>query len=339
MIWKLATLGIVLILVASLTGCEGNGQADEIDEAMAEGEEAQYQIAVIPKGRTHDFWRAIHAGARKAADELDVNIIWMSGEREDDRRQQIDVVQNFIARGVDAIVLAPLDENALVRPVEEAERRGIPVIIIDSGLQTDQYRSFIATDNYEGGRLGGRRLGDLMEGEGKAMMLRYSEGSASTAEREQGFLDEIRENYPDIELLSYNQYAGATQESAFQASQTLLNRYGAEVEGIFCPNESSSFGMLRALQTGGYAGEVLFVGFDTNESLLRGLREGEIHGLVSQDPFGMGYEGVIAAVDVLEGREVEESVATQLDIVTPDNVDDPEIQELIAPELVGAENR
>ncbi len=321
----------MLALAVLVGGCGGQGGETAAPEAAAPGTE-RTQIAVIPKGTTHDFWKSIHAGAAKAAQELDLDIIWMGAEKEDDRKQQIDVVQSFIARGVDAIVLAPLDDTALVRPVETAVGRDIPVVIIDSGLKTEQYASFVATDNREGGRLGARRLGTLMGGKGNALLLRYSEGSASTMEREEGFLEVMRSEFPDIVFVSDNQYAGATKESALQASQNLLNRFGDQIQGIFCPNESSTFGMLRALQTSGRAG-VFFVGFDTSEALVTGLREGQVHGLVSQDPFDMGYQGVKTAAAVIRGEDVPKRIPTRLELITPENVDDPDIAPLIKPDL------
>jgi ribose transport system substrate-binding protein len=321
----------MLALTVLVGGCGGQGGETASPETAGSGTE-RTQIAVIPKGTTHDFWKSIHAGAAKAAQELDLDIIWMGAEKEDDRKQQIDVVQSFIARGVDAIVLAPLDDTALVRPVETAVGRGIPVVIIDSGLNTEQYASFVATDNREGGRLGARRLGTLMGGKGNALLLRYSEGSASTMEREEGFLEVMRAEFPDIVFVSDNQYAGATKESALQASQNLLNRFGDQIQGIFCPNESSTFGMLRALQTSGRAG-VHFVGFDTSEALVTGLREGQVHGLVSQDPFDMGYQGVKTAAAVIRGEDVPKRIPTRLELITPENVDDPDIAPLIKPDL------
>ena len=279
---KLFRWMLVVSVSCAVVGC---GQQGEQTTTI----EKKLQIAVIPKGTTHEFWKTIHAGAEKAAQELGVDAIWVGPEKEDDRKQQIDVVQNFISRGVDAIVLAPLDEVALVRPVEDAVRRGIPVVIIDSGLKSDAYSSFVATDNREGGRLGGRRLGEVLGSKGKAILLRYSEGHASTMNREEGFLDAMKE-FPDIELVSTNQYAGTTKESAFQASQNILNRF-PEIDGIFCPNESSAFGMMRALLTSGKAGTIKYVGFDTSEILLKGLQDDHIQGLVSQDPFDMVTRG------------------------------------------------
>lgn len=312
-----------LLLIAMAAGC-GSSSDEPRDETL--------QIAVIPKGTTHEFWKSIHAGAEKAAQELGVEAVWQGPQKEDDRQMQIQVVQNFISRGIDAIVLAPLDSRSLVGPVETAERRGIPVIIIDSGLDSEAQASFIATNNYEGGRMAGQRLADLIGGEGKVVMLRYQEGSASTSAREQGFLDALEEHAPDAELLVSNMYAGATMERALQVSQNVLNRF-AEIDGIFTPNESSTQGMLRALETSGRSRNVAFVGFDVNETLLRAMREGRIGGLVVQDPFEMGYLGVKSAVAVVRGEEVEPQIDTRSVLVTSDNVDDPDIQELLNPDL------
>ena len=171
-----------------------------------------------------------------------------------------------------------------------------------------------------------------MGGKGKAIMLRYAEGSASTMKREQGFLDEMKESASGIELVSTNQYGGVTAESAFQASQNLLNRFG-EVDGVFCPNESTTFGMLRALKTAGKAGKIKFVGFDSSEPLITGLRAGEIQGLTVQNPFLMGYTGVKTAVAAVKGEAIEKRVDTGVVMVTGENIDKPEIQDVVSPDL------
>ena len=272
---------VVLLVVFVLTACGSDSQEAASDKT---------QIAVIPKGTTHQFWKSIHAGANKAGSEHDVEIIWQGPQKEDDRQMQIQVVQNFISRGIDAMVVAPLDARSLAPPIEAAVKRGIPVIIIDSGLDSEAHTSFVATDNRQGGALAAERLNEVLGGTGKIIMMRYQEGSASTTNREEGFLDRINEIAPGLTMLSDNQYAGATIEKALQTAQNLLNRY-PEVDGIFCPNESSVQGMLRALQTAGRAGEVKLVGFDANETLIKGMREGHIEGLAVQDPFNMAYEG------------------------------------------------
>jgi ribose transport system substrate-binding protein len=302
-----------------------------------------YRIAVIPKGTTHIFWKSIHAGAIKAQEELkaagvNVEIIWKGPLKEDDRESQIQVVENFVTQGVTGIVLAPLDDAALRMPVKEAVNSGIPVVIIDSGLNSDDYVSFVATDNYKGGRKGGERLAETLGGKGKVIMLRYQEGSASTMNREQGFLDVLKEKYPDIEVVSANQYGGATTESAYQASENLLAPLrtadgGLSIDGIFCPNESTAFAMLRALEDAGLAGKVKYVGFDSSERLVQGLRNGEIQGLVLQDPINMGYLGVKTLVAHLQGQKVEKRIDTGSAVATPENMDEPKMKNLLEPDF------
>src|SRR5882672_7594066 len=218
-----------------------------------------YTIAVIPKGTTHEFWKAINAGAVKAQRELStggtkVEVIWKGPLREDDRDQQIQVVENFMARHVSAIVLAPLDSQALVKPVHNAILAKVPVVVMDSDLKSDEYVSFVATDNYKGGRLAGEEMGRLLGGKGNVILLRYAVGSASTEAREAGFLDALRTNYPGIRIISSDQHAGATRELAYQASQNVLNRFGHEVNGIFCPCEPPTIAMTKALRDLGLAG-------------------------------------------------------------------------------------
>src|SRR5207245_2617445 len=238
-------------------------------------------IAVIPKGTSHEFWKSIHAGAIKAQRELSTNgapveIIWKGPLREDDREQQIQVVEGFTSQGVNGIVLAPLDSRALARPVEEAKNAGVPTVIIDSALESNSIASFVATDNRKGGMLGADRLGEVLGGKGKVILLRYAEGSASTEEREAGFLQEMKQKFPNIELISTDQYAGATRDTAKRASENLLNRFGDDVQGIFCPNESTTAGMLSALQDLGKAGKVMFVGFDTSPIFIDATRDNRV---------------------------------------------------------------
>src|SRR5438132_6646105 len=200
-----SVLRLSFCLLVGLIGCgkksEGTGLSPNIKS---------YTIAVIPKGTTHEFWKSIHAGAVKAERELNekgfkTEIIWSGPLKEDDRDQQIQVVENFMSRRVSGIVLAPLDSQALVKPVENAIQAKVPVVIIDSDVKSDQYVSFVATDNYKGGRLAGERLGQLLAGKGNVILLRYAVGSASTEPREIGFLDALKSKYPEIKLISSDQ--------------------------------------------------------------------------------------------------------------------------------------
>ena len=202
-----------------LTGClclalASSACAKKSSDASGPRAGRTLQIAVIPKGTTHEFWKSIHAGAVEAARELGVEVIWKGPQKEDDRAQQITVVEDFISRGVDGIVLAPLDDRALMRPVQDAVRERIPVVIIDSGLQGSDYSSYVATDNYKGGVLAAERIGALLHGRGKAILVRVIASVEGSTKREQGFLDTIRVEFPGITILSDNQYAGITTETA-----------------------------------------------------------------------------------------------------------------------------
>ncbi len=294
-------------------------------------------IAVIPKGTTHEFWKSVHAGAVKASSELGVEIKYKGPLREDDRSDQINVVETFINLGVQGIVLAPLDNVALRAPVANAIRSGIPVVIFDSGLESEDYVSFVATDNKKGGFLAGQHLAELLGGQGKVAMLRYQEGSASTMEREQGFLEAIAA-HGGIQLVSANQYGGPTTETAQTASENMLaplkNPDGTlSIDGIFCPNESTTFGMLLTLQGSKLAGKVKFVGFDSSEKLVQALRNDEIHGLILQNPFKMGYLGVKTIVSHIKGEPVEKRIDTGVVLVTKENMEQPAVKELLSPDL------
>lgn len=317
---------LCLTISLLLTGCGSRS------ERGGEAATRTYKIAVIPKGTTHEFWKAVHAGAVKAGQELGVEIFWKGPQKEDDRAQQITVVEDFISRRVDGIVLAPLDDRALMRPVAEAMREGIPVVIMDSNLQGDDYISFVATDNYQGGVLAAHRLAQVLGKKGKIFLIRYLEGSASTTFREQGFLETISRDYPEIEILVKDQFAGTTTESAYQLTENLLSRY-PQVEGIFAPNESSTFGALRALQHFGLAGRVKLVGFDSSIKLIQALEKNEIQGLVLQDPMKMGYLSVKVLVEHIQGRAVDRRIDTGVSLATPDNMNQPEIRNLLEPDF------
>ncbi len=293
-------------------------------------------IAVVPMGTTDEYWKAVHAGALKAARELDVDILWKGPLRRDDRTSQVDIVENMIIREVQGIVLAPIDGTALRGVVENASRSNIPTVIIDSELRSKRPISFIATNNFKGGEVGARGLAKLLDGKGRVVMLRFIEGNASANSREEGFLCEIKK-FKDIEVVSSNQRSGGTTEEGYRASENLLAPFktqnGINIDGIFCPNESTTFSMLRALEASGLAGKVKFVGFDSSAKLNQALFAGKIGALVVQDPMRMGYLGVHAIVDQIHGKKVEPLVDTGVVLATPENAKDPRIHELLAPDL------
>jgi ribose transport system substrate-binding protein len=319
---------VLAVLLALSAGCSKK------PEAAGEG---GLTIAVIPKGTTHEFWKSIHAGAVKAERELaaqgtKVNLIWKGPLREDDRDQQIQVVENFIGRKVAGIVLAPLDSQALVAPVKSAVAAKIPVVIIDSGLKSDQYASFVATDNFKGGVMGGEHLGQLLGGKGKVILLRYQVGSASTEEREAGFLEAMKK-FPGIQIISSYQYTGPTRESAYQAAQNVLNRFGKDVDGMFAPCEPITVGITMALRDIGRAGSVKVVGFDAGAQPVEALKKGEVQGLILQNPVRMGYLGVMSVVTKVQGQVIDKRIDTGVALVTKENMGNADMSELLNPPL------
>jgi ribose transport system substrate-binding protein len=320
---------LLLLLLLLAIGCNkeksnGAGGGGSTTKASASA-----TIAVIPKGSTHEHWQRVKAGAEKAGKEFGVEIIWKAPQTENDRQQQIGLVELFTAHKVGAIVVAPLDEKGLVRPIRQAVAAKIPVVLIDSGLAGKAGKDFVAyvgTDNYKGGQMAGDALAKALGGQGKVVMMRYMEGSASTEERERGFLDAIRKS-PDLKVISDNQYAGATADVAQTKAAGMIDTL-READGVYCPNESSTNGMLLALRKAGLIGKVKFVGFDTSPPLLDAIRKGEIVAVVAQNPLKMGYLGVKAAVDTLHGQKVEPSVDTGEILITKDNIDSAEVSTL-----------
>jgi ribose transport system substrate-binding protein len=176
-------------------------------------------------------------------------------------------------------------------------------------------------------------MGQLLGGKGKVILLRYQEGSASTQDREEGFISALKEKYPNIELISSDQYSGATRDTAKRASENLLSRFGDNVQGIFTPNESSTAGMLLALKDIGKAGKVTFIGFDASDTFIEAIRSNQLQGIVLQNPFNMGFLAVHTMVDHLLGKPVEQRIDTGVTLVTRDNLDAAETQALLHPPL------
>jgi ribose transport system substrate-binding protein len=326
-----------ILLAAAIIAVVACTKTEAPQPAATAAAPQSFKVAVIPQGSTHEFWKSIHAGAMKAAgdakaENVDIEIIWKGPMREDDREQQVQVVEGFLTQQVSGIVLAPFDKNALVRPVEEAKRAGIPTVVIDSGLESEDPISFVASNNYHGGELAAEEMARLLGGKGRVLLLRYQEGVASTEQREKGFVDRIK-TYPGIELTSSNQFAGATRDTAKTAAENLLNRFGDDLDGMFTPNESSTAGALLALEDAGRAGKIRFIGFDSSEIFVQAMRAGKLHGIVVQNPFRMGELGVKTLLDHLRGKQIEKRVDTGVTLITPGNLDAPESQQLLHPPL------
>jgi ribose transport system substrate-binding protein len=335
---------LAAVMVTGCTGGDSSGGTTTSTSAgttgTASGDGAKkFTVAVIPKGATHEFWKAVHAGANAAAKELngEVEIKWQGPEKEGDKTQQVGIVESMTNAGVNGMILAPLDEQALATPVQAAIDKKIPVIIIDSGLKGPETLSFIATDNYKGGVMAAQEMAKQLGDKGNIAMLRYEQGSASTEQREAGFLDEITKNHKGIKVLSSDQYAHDTADTARKASESLFaslkNPDGSlKIQGFYAPNESATFGSLLTLEENNWAGKVVFIGFDSSEKLIEGLKSGHINGLVIQNPYKMGYESVKAMhAFLMSGTKPDPKVDTGATLVTKANMETKEIADLLTP--------
>lgn len=286
-------------------------------------------IAVIPKGQAHLFWQSIHAGAEKAAREKGLEIIWNGPASEADVAGQLKIVERMITRRVDAIVLAPTDKNALVAVVNRAAAEGIPVVIFDSGIDTDKFVSQVSTDNYRAGQVGAARLGSLLHGKGKVVIVAVQPGGASTMAREQGFEDKIKADYPGIQIVD-KRYGMSEVAQSLQVAENMLTAH-PDLDGVFASNESSTMGAVQALR--GMKRNLKLVGFDWGPSLKADLESGLIDSLVVQDPFRMGYEGVLSAVAALDKQPVQKMNNLEPRLVRKEDLNDPAVQAQLNPDL------
>jgi ribose transport system substrate-binding protein len=286
-------------------------------------------IAMIPKASADIFWQSVHAGAVKASWDNKVKLVWDGPPNETDIATEMQIVETMINRRVDAIALAPSDKSAFKIVVDRAHDAGIPVIIFDSAISTDKYTSFVATDNYLGGQMGADRLGTVLHGKGKIVMVKTVPGGASTTAREDGFRDELKAKFPDIQILD-ERYGMASIAQSLAVSENMLTAH-PDLDGMFCSNESGTSGAAQALK--GRRSKIKLVGFDSSPTLIAQLEAGWIDTLVIQDPFRMGATAFEQAVKALRKEETPRKIALPPRLVDLKNLHEPAIQAQLNPDL------
>ncbi len=287
------------------------------------------KIAVIPKGRAHLFWQSVHAGANSAARDADVEIIWNGPATETDFNGQLQIVDAMINQHVDAIALAPIDKTAMVSVVDRATKQGIPVIIFDSPVDTQNFVAQVATDNHHAGELAAERMIQILGGKGEIAIIAVEVGGASTMAREAGFEEAIHKGAPGIKIMD-KKYGNADFAQSMAVSENMLTAYPG-LSAMFASNESSTVGAARAIKT--RKSTVKLVGFDSSPSLLEDLKSGLIDSLIVQDPFRMGHDCIQAAVEKLRGGSPVKIQNLPPRVVTKANMSDPEIQKVLSPDL------
>ena len=289
------------------------------------------RIGVVPKAVAHVFWQSVHAGAVAAGREADIEIEWKGPPTETEFARQIEIVDSMINARVDGIVLAPTEATSLVGVVERAAKEGIPLAIFDSGINTEEYVSFVATNNYNAGVLAAEQMGEILSGDGKIIIVKMVPGSSSTMEREKGFEDTLASKFPGIEIVDWK-YCMSDRAKALAVTENMLTAH-PEAQALFASAEPATVGAAQALKSRELTGKVKMVGFDSSDTIEKDLRDGVINSLVVQDPFNIGYTAVKAVIAKLNGQTPEKRIDSPAAVVTAANVDTPEIDKLLHPDL------
>jgi len=286
-------------------------------------------FALVPKGTTHQFWQTVKAGAEAAGKDLNADILFNGPAKENSVPEQIDIVKNFAAQGVDGVAVAATDKKALVTPVEELLGKGIPVVVVDSAIEPDPSHSFIATDNVAAARLAAEEMGRLLNGKGTVAILNFKKGSGTSDEREQGFREGIAK-FPGIKIVA-SEYTESDVGNAVSQTETILTS-NPTLNGLFASNEPNVIGAAKVFEDKGKAGKIRLVGFDAADAELEGLEKGTIDALIVQDPFKMGYEGIKALVQIVRGEgKPEKRIDTGAKVVTKANMHTPDMEKLLHP--------
>jgi ribose transport system substrate-binding protein len=289
----------------------------------------QTTIAVIPKASADIFWQSVHAGAVKSSWENKIKIIWDGPPNETDIAGEMQIMETMINRQVDAIAVAPSDRSAFKVVVDRAAAAHIPVVIYDSGLDSENYATFVATDNYAGGVLGADRLGKILGGKGKIVMIKTTPGGASTTAREDGFRHELQAKFPEIQILD-ERFGMASIATSLAVAENMLTAH-PNLDGMFCSNESGTSGAAQAVKA--RSSKIKLVGFDSSPMLLDQLQAGIIDSLVIQDPFKMGATAVDYALKAARGEKTPKQVFLPPRLVNSENINNPDIQAQLHPDL------
>ncbi len=287
------------------------------------------KIAVVPKGTTHQFWQTVKAGAEAAGKEFNCEILFNGPSKENSVPEQQDIIRNYASQGVDGVALAATDKAALAETVDEVQKKNIPVVVIDSGVEPDRSQSFIATDNVAAARQAAEEMGRLLDGKGKVAVLNFKKGSGTSDEREQGFMEGIKK-FPGIQVV-VNEYTESDTGTAVDKTESILTAH-PDLNGLFASNEPNVIGAAKVLENRGKKGQVKLVGFDAADAEIEYLQSGTVHALIVQDPFKMGYEGVKALAGLLRGKGApEKRIDTGAKVVTKENMTTQEMQKILYP--------
>lgn len=324
---RTALVGAIAVMALTLAACGDDDGATTDPAGDVAGDGDTPYVALVSKGFQHQFWQAVLEGAEQAADEFGVEITFEGPDSESEVAQQIDMLQTAMDRNPDALGFAALDSQAAAPLMGEADSRGIPVIAFDSGVDSDVPLTTAATDNRAAAALAAEKMVELIGGEGQIALVVHDQTSVTGVERRDGFVEYVDENAPDVEIVSIQYGGGDHLESTNLA--TAIIEGNPDLAGIYGANEGSAIGVVNAVEELGRAGDIVVIGFDSGQAQMDAIQNGLMAGAITQNPVGIGYETVRAAVAALNGEDLPETIDTGFYWYDSTNIDDEEIQAVL----------
>jgi ribose transport system substrate-binding protein len=303
---------IPVLAAAGIAGCQGSRKK---------------RIAVIPKATSHIFWLSVQKGAFAAGQEFGVEILWNGPPTETDYARQMQILDSMVSQRVDGIAIAAAERKALVAGVDRAVAAGIPVTVFDSGLDSQNFLSYVATDNVEAGRIAARALAEMLSEKGKVAIVMHAPGSTSTMDREKGFTEVMGREFPGVKIVA-SQFGMSDRAKSRAAAENILTAH-PDLNGMFASSEPSSVGAALALKARELTDKVSLVAFDSSDSMIEDLRGGAIDAMVVQDPHRMGYEAVKILVDKLNGRIPPKRLDLNAIVVRANDLNEPQVKRLL----------
>jgi ribose transport system substrate-binding protein len=327
---KLFTIVTVLMLVSMLLGaCAAPPAANTAAPAATQVPAAAKKpyIAVISKGFQHQFWQAVKQGALKAGTDLNVEVTFEGPETEAQVDKQVEMVQTALDKKPAALCLAALDAKAVIPLLEKFQAAKIPVIGFDSGVDSDIPLATAATDNIAAAALIADKMAAAIGGSGKVAVIAHDQTSRTGIDRVKGFVDQMKAKYPNIEVLT-PQYGAGDQAKSTDIAKAVITA-NPDLKGYFGANEGSIIGVLNAVKELKMEGKITVIGYDSGQQQMDAIIAGTEFGAVTQDPIGIGYKCVAAAVDAINGKTLNKTIDTGFHWYDKTNIADPTIAALL----------
>jgi ribose transport system substrate-binding protein len=325
---KLIMVMVFMLVAATVLGaCGKSGTKTEATAAPAAAGAKKLYIPVISKGFQHQFWQAVKLGAEKAAKEFNVDITFEGPETEAQVDKQIEMLQAALGKKASAIAFAALDSKAATPLLEKAKAANIPIVGFDSGVDSDIPVTTAATDNAAAAGLAADKMAALIGNEGEVALVVHDQTSRTGVDRRDGFVNRMKEKYPKIKIVDI-QYAGGDQLKSTDAAKAIIQAH-PNLKGMFGSNEGSAIGVVNAIKELKKEGKLVIIGYDSGKAQIDAVRSGTMAGAITQNPIGIGYEAVKAAVQAVKGEKVAKTIDTGFYWYDKTNIDEAKIQAVL----------